>query len=102
MTSDNIVKLSGENHVDYRDVYEWFAKLRDEYGIYILKIGYDRYSAQYLIDDLKGAGFQTDDVWQGENLAPVIREFEGVIKDGTGVLDEFPTRAAQTDMTAPA
>ena len=27
-------------------------------------------------------GFQTDDVWQGENLAPVIREFEGIIKDG--------------------
>ena len=77
-----ILKLSGENHVDYKDVFEWFANLRDEYGIYILKIGYDRYSAQYLIDDLKGAGFQTDDVWQGENLAPVIREFEGVIKDG--------------------
>lgn len=77
-----IVKLSGENHVDYRDVYEWFSTLRDQYGIYILKIGYDRYSAQYLIDDLKAAGFQTDDVWQGENLAPVIREFEGIIKDG--------------------
>ena len=77
-----IVKLSGENHVDYRDVYEWFSMLRDQYGIYILKIGYDRYSAQYLIDDLKNAGWQTDDVWQGENLAPVIREFEGVIKDG--------------------
>ena len=77
-----IVKLSGENHVDYRDVYEWFSALRDQYGIYILKIGYDRYSAQYLIDDLKAAGFQTDDVWQGENLAPVIREFEGIIKDG--------------------
>lgn len=77
-----IVKLSGENHVNYRDVYEWFSTLRDQYGIYILKIGYDRYSAQYLIDDLKAAGFQTDDVWQGENLAPVIREFEGIIKDG--------------------
>ena len=62
--------------------YEWFSMLRDQYGIYILKIGYDRYSAQYLIDDLKNAGWQTDDVWQGENLAPVIREFEGVIKDG--------------------
>ena len=31
--------------------------------------GYDRYSAQYLIDDLKNAGWQTDDVWQGENLS---------------------------------
>lgn len=76
-----ILTLSGENHVDYKDVYNWFLDLREKYGIYILKIGYDRYSARYLIDDLEGAGFQTDDVWQGENLAPVIREFEGTIKD---------------------
>ncbi|MCL2140592.1 MAG: hypothetical protein FWH42_02775 [Dehalococcoidia bacterium] len=29
----------------------------------------------------KAFGFHTDDVWQGENLAPVIREFEGILKD---------------------
>ena len=50
--------------------------------LYILQIGYDRYSAKYLIDQLEGAGFHTDDVFQGENLTPVIREFEGIIKDG--------------------
>lgn len=78
-----VLKLSGENRVDYKDVFKWFMKMRNEYGIYVLKIGYDRYSAQYLIDDLKGAGFHVDDVWQGENLAPVIRDFEGIIKDGS-------------------
>jgi phage terminase large subunit-like protein len=77
-----ILKLSGENHVHYPDVFDWFMELRDKYRIYILKVGYDRYSAQYLIDSMAGAGFQMDDVWQGENLAPVIREFEGIIKDG--------------------
>ena len=77
-----ILKLSGENHVNYKDVYDWFVMLKEKYEIYVLKIGYDRYSAQYLIDDLKSYGFHTDDVWQGENLAPVIREFEGIIKDG--------------------
>ncbi len=78
----DVLKLSGENHVDYRDVCQWFDMLRDQYSIYLLKMGYDRYSAQYLIDDLKMSGFQVDDVWQGENLAPVIREFEGILKDG--------------------
>ena len=34
------------------------------------------------MDDLKNYGFHTDDVYQGENLTPVIREFEGVLKDG--------------------
>lgn len=74
--------LSGENYVDYHDVFNWYVMLLNEYGIRTLEIGYDRYSAQYLVDDLKGYGFHMDDVWQGENLTPVIREFEGIIKDG--------------------
>ena len=57
-------------------------QLVTEYELYILQIGYDRYSAKYLIDQLEGAGFHTDDVFQGENLTPVIREFEGILKDG--------------------
>lgn len=77
-----LLTISGENYVDYHDVFNWFTMLVEKYGIRPLKIGYDRYSAQYLIDDLKAYGFHTDDVWQGENLTPVIREFEGIIKDG--------------------
>jgi phage terminase large subunit-like protein len=77
-----VLTLSGENYVDYRDVYDWFAGLRERYEIYCLKIGYDRYSAQYLVDDLKKCGFHMDDVFQGENLTAVIREFEGILKDG--------------------
>lgn len=78
-----IITLSGENYVDYKDVYDWFVMLLNSYGIRTLKIGYDRYSAQYLINDLKAFGFHTDDVHQGENLTPVIREFEGILRDGS-------------------
>ncbi len=77
-----IVKLSGENYVDYKDVYNWFVMLKKQYGIYVLKVGYDRYSTQYLVDDMKAYGFHMDDVFQGENLAGVIREFEGILLDG--------------------
>ena len=77
-----LITVSGENYVDYKDVFNWYVWLMNEYGIRVVKIGYDRYSAQYLIDDLKNYGFHTDDVHQGENLTPVIREFEGIIKDG--------------------
>lgn len=77
-----VLTLSGENYVDYKDVFNWFVMLIEQYGIRPLKIGYDRYSAQYLINDLSTYGFQVDDVFQGENLTPVIREFEGIIKDG--------------------
>lgn len=77
-----IVTLSGDNYVDYNDVYNWFMQIIRDYELYILQIGYDRYSAKYLIEQLEGAGLHCDDVYQGENLTPVIREFEGIIKDG--------------------
>ena len=49
--------------------------------LYPLKVGYDRYSAQYLVQDMQNAGFQMDDVYQGDNLWPVLQELEGLIKD---------------------
>ena len=76
------LSLSGENFVDYSDVYRWVTQLISEHEIYPLKVGYDRYSSQYLVKDLEGAGFQMDDVYQGDNLWPVLQEMEGLIKDG--------------------
>lgn len=73
---------SGENFVDYNDCYKWLVELVQQYEILPLQVGYDRYSAQYLVQDLKGFGFQTDDVYQGENLWPVLQEMEGLFKDG--------------------
>ena len=75
--------LSGENYVDYKDVKAWFDMLRYEYQIYSCRVGYDRYSAQYLVDEMSNKGYRMDDVTQGWNLAPIIREFEGKLKDGT-------------------
>lgn len=75
------LSLSGDNYIDYHDCYDWFESLIRDYEIYPLKIGYDRYSSQYLIQDLEGAGFQCDSVFQGDNLWPVLQELEGIIKD---------------------
>ena len=76
-----LLDLSGDNYVDYRDCFGWFAQLVEQYEILPLQIGYDRYSAQYLIQDLTAYGFHCDDVYQGDNLWPVIQETEGVMKD---------------------
>ena len=76
------LSLSGDNFVDYHDCEKWFTDLLSEHELYPLKVGYDRYSAQYLVKDLEGAGFQMDDVYQGDNLWPVLQEMEGLIKDG--------------------
>lgn len=74
--------LSGDNVIDYHDCYRWIVNLVKQYKIYPLRVMYDRYSAQYLIQDLEKAGLKTDDCYQGENMTPGIREFEGLIKDG--------------------
>jgi phage terminase large subunit-like protein len=57
-------------------------KLVSEYEIFPLRVGYDRYCAQYLIQELEQNGFICDDVYQGENLTPIIRTVEGTMKDG--------------------
>lgn len=77
-----LLKLSGDNFVDYHDCYNWFVSLIENYQIFPLKVGYDRYSAQYLISDLDSYGFQCDDVYQGENLYGIIQETQGLLEDG--------------------
>ena len=77
-----LLQLSGENFIDYHDCAEWFRSLVTDYGVLPLKVGYDRYSASYLVQELKGMGFHMDDVFQGFNLTPVINEAYGLIKDG--------------------
>jgi phage terminase large subunit-like protein len=77
-----LLNRSGKNFVDYRDCFNWFKSLVTEYEIYPLKIGYDRYSAQQLVQSMDEFGFHMDDVNQGFNLSSVIRETEGLIKNG--------------------
>lgn len=76
------LELSGDNFIDYHDCFNWFLQLVSEKEIFPLQTGYDRYSAQYLVQDMKSAGFHMDDVFQGWNLYPVLMEFEGLLKDG--------------------
>ena len=77
-----LLQASGENNVDYNDCFAWFEKLRREYQIYPLKVGYDRYSAQYLVDQMTNAGYHMESVSQGSNLTGVLVDMEGAIKDG--------------------
>lgn len=77
-----LLELSGDNFVDYHDCYNWLVGLVENLEILSLQVGYDRYSAQYLVQDLSRYGFQCDDVYQGDNLWGVLQEMEGLFKDG--------------------
>ena len=77
-----LLEPSGDNYVDYHDCYNWLVHLVEDLEILPLQTGYDRYSAQYLIQDLSNYGFHVDDVCQGTNLWGVLQEIEGLMKDG--------------------
>ena len=77
-----ILEPSGDNFVDYHDCFNWMAELVEKYEILPLMVGYDRYSAQYLVQDLQQYGFRCDDVFQGENLYGIIQETQGILEDG--------------------
>lgn len=74
--------LSGENLIDYHDAFAWITQLQTEYEILPQYVGYDRYSANYLIQDIENWGFHTESVFQGFNLTGVMDDCEGMIKDG--------------------
>ncbi|MEE1138686.1 MAG: terminase TerL endonuclease subunit [Acutalibacteraceae bacterium] len=76
-----LLQPSGDNYVDYHDCYNWITGLIEQYEILPLMIGYDRYSAQYLIQDLEQYGARCDDIFQGENLFGVIQETQGLLED---------------------
>ena len=79
--SQGLIQPSGENFVDYNDCFEWFRMLVEEYEILPLQVGYDRYSAQYLVQQMTQYGFHMDDVFQGTNLSPVLHECDGLLRD---------------------
>ena len=77
-----LLEPSGDNYIDYNDCFNWLVSMVEQYELLPLVVGYDRYSAQYLVQQLDGYGFRTSDVFQGDNLWPVLQEMEGLFKDG--------------------
>lgn len=94
------LSLCGDNFVDYHAVFDWFKDTVKSYKLMPLQLGYDRYSSQYLVQDLEAAGFHCDDVFQGYNLSPVIKEAEGLIKDGRLLIGDNDLAAAHLLDTA--
>ena len=83
MIDRGFLTLSGDAFVNYKDVSDWFFSLVTEYKIFPLWVGYDRYSSQYLVQDMEQFGFHMDSVYQGFNLSGISDNFEGMLKEGT-------------------
>ena len=82
MITRGLLSASGEEFIDYHDVFDWFISLVRDYQIYPLQVGYDRYSAQYLVQDMERACFHMESVFQGYNLTGIEDNFEGMLREG--------------------
>lgn len=49
-----ILRTTPGNSVHYKFVTKWFLEIRDECGIYLPWIGYDRWSAKYWVEEMEG------------------------------------------------
>ncbi|MFA2810178.1 terminase large subunit [Bacillus mycoides] len=49
-----LLRTTPGNSVHAKFVTEWFLEIRDEYGIYLPWIGYDRWSAKYWVEEMQG------------------------------------------------
>lgn len=47
------IRVCEGNIIQYKDIIAWFEELRNDHDVYISWIGYDAWSAQYFVDDLK-------------------------------------------------
>ena len=83
MIDRGFLSLSGDEFIDYHDVFNWVEMVRKEYKILPLQIGYDRYSAQYLIQDLEQRSYHCESVFQGYNLTGIEDNFEGMLREGS-------------------
>ena len=76
------LSLSGEEFINNDDVLLWFMDLVKTWKIFPLIIGYDRWTAQDLVQKLEKKHFHTDSVTQGFNLSGVSDTFEGMLREG--------------------
>ena len=82
MIERGFLSLSGDEFVDYHDVFNWFMDLVRNRKIFPLQVGYDRYTAQYLVQDMENASFHMESVFQGWNLTGIEDTFEGMLREG--------------------
>ena len=48
-----LLRLTEGNRINYHDITNWFKELRDKYGIYLYKCGYDPWGSPYWVEEMK-------------------------------------------------
>lgn len=88
-----LLRLSPGNKVHPKEVTKWFLEIREEYGIYIPWIGYDAWSADYWVEEMKGYFGEEAmiEVFQGKRtLSSPMKNLEADLKSKIVVYNNNP------------
>lgn len=72
-----LVRTCKGNMIDYRDLTAWFLEMVEKYDIRPTWIYYDRYSAQYWVEEMKQNGFRMVDCAQGARTLSIPMQLLG-------------------------
>jgi phage terminase large subunit-like protein len=65
------------SRVNYSEVTAWFNEMRDKYLIYPLWVGFDRWNAQYWVEEMTMNGYNMESVIQGAmTMSAPMKEME--------------------------
>ena len=77
--------------VDYSKVTEWFLRMKDEYEIAPLWIGYDPWNSNYWIDEMRGYGFEMLEIRQGaKTMSNPMKQLEADLIEKKVIYDNNP------------
>lgn len=72
---EKLLIITPGSYVAKEFVTQWFVKLRDEYSINFLKIGYDRWMSKEWIGDMQEQGFSHEKVTTDKEKMTIERDF---------------------------
>jgi len=88
---NGFVTLCEGTRVNYSDVTAWFEKMRNEYRIYPLWVGYDTWGSQYWVSEMVSAGFNMEIVRQGaQTMSQPMKQLAAEFKSKMIVYDNNP------------
>lgn len=59
-----LLRLCTGNTINYADITQWFLEIVHTYGIIVLWVYYDPYSARYWVDEMTAQGFRMERIYQ--------------------------------------
>lgn len=87
------IRLCTGSTINHHDIYDWFVEMMDMYHVTPYKVGYDSWSAKYIVEDLEnlfGRGVCIPIIQGYKTLSGPLSELHGLFNDKKIVYNNNP------------